>query len=157
MPRIARVFIKTGLIYFLASLLLGLAAEFNWLQFPGIVPLFWHLLMVGWITQIIFGVSMWMFPGRTREEGFKAQLWGWLTYIFLNTGLLLRVIAEPAIYLVTGSLWSVLIVISAVSQVAAALAYIIELWPRIQSKEQRRRQRKKKRKRQKSKNTSGNN
>lgn len=150
MPRIARVFIKTGLIYFLASLLLGLAAEFNWLQFPGMVPLFWHLLMVGWITQIIFSVSMWMFPGRTREEGFKAQLWGWLTYIFLNVGLLLRVIAEPATYVVGGSLWSVLIVISAVSQVVAALTYIIELWPRIQSKEQRRKQRKMKR--QKSKN-----
>lgn len=145
MPRIARVFIKTGLIYFLASLLLGLAAEFNWLHFPGMVPLFWHLLMVGWITQIIFGVSMWMFPGRTREEGFKAQLWGWLTYIFLNVGLLLRVVAEPAIYIVMGTTWRVLIVISAVSQVVAALTYIIELWPRIQSKEQRRKQRKKQR------------
>jgi hypothetical protein len=145
MPRIARVFIKTGLIYFLASLLLGLAAEFNWLQFPGMVPLFWHLLMVGWITQIIFGVSMWMFPGRTREEGFKAQLWGWLTYIFLNGGLLLRVIAEPATYLTTGSAWSALIVMSAISQVIAAITYITELWPRIQSKEKRRKQRKKKR------------
>ena len=153
MPRIARVFIKTGLIYFLVSLLLGLVAEFNWLQFPGMVPLFWHLLMVGWITQIIFGVSMWMFPGRTREEGFKAQLWGWLTYIFLNVGLLVRVIAEPATYYVAdGSIWMVLIVISAVSQVVAALTYIIELWPRIQSKEQRRRQRHKKRKQKNSKN-----
>jgi len=49
-------------------------------------------------------------------------------------------------------LWSVLIVISAISQVAAAVFYIIELWPRIQSKEQRRRQRKKKRERKKAKN-----
>lgn len=153
MPRIARIFIKTGLIYFIASLLLGLAAEFNWLQFPGIVPLFWHLLMVGWITQIIFGVSMWMFPGRTREEGFQAQLWAWLTYIFLNVGLLLRAIAEPATYLAMGSIWGGLIVISSVSQVVAAMTYIIELWPRIQSKEQRRRQRKKKRQKQKAKNS----
>ncbi len=151
MPRIARVFIKTGLIYFLASLLLGLAAEFNWLQYPGMIPLFWHLLMVGWITQIIFGVSMWMFPGRTREEGFKAQLWAWLTYICLNTGLLLRVIAEPVTYFQSGAIWEILIVLSAVTQVAAAVFYIIELWPRIQSKEQRRKQRKKKRKRQKAK------
>lgn len=151
MPRIARVFIKTGLVYFLASLLLGLAAEFDWLQFPGIVPLFWHMLMVGWITQIIFGVSMWMFPGRTREEGFKAQFWGWLTYIFLNIGLILRLIAEPVTYLAIGSLWKVMIVVSAVSQVLAALTYTIELWPRIQSKEERRRQRKKKRKQKKSK------
>lgn len=145
MPRLARVFIKTGLVYFLISLLLGLAAEFQWTQFPGITPLFWHMLMVGWITQIIFGVSMWMFPGRTREEGFRAQLWGWLTYITLNGGLFLRIIAEPMTYSSTETIWSLLIVISAVTQVVAAICYIIELWPRIQSKEQRRKQRKKKR------------
>lgn len=145
MPRLARVFIKTGLIYFLGALLLALAEEFKWLQFPGITPLFWHMLMVGWITQIIFGVSMWMFPGRTREEGFRAQIWGWLTYIALNGGLVLRIIAEPVSYLSDAVVWKILITISAITQVAAAVFYIIELWPRIQSKEQRRKQRKKQR------------
>ncbi len=146
MPRLARLFIKTGLIYFLVSLLLGLAAEFKWLTFPGITPLFWHLLMVGWITQIIFGVSMWMFPGRTKEEGFWPQKWGWLTFILLNMGLICRMIAEPASYTSSAALWTILIVTSAVGQLAAAVTYTIELWPRIQSKEQRRKERKKKRK-----------
>jgi hypothetical protein len=146
MPRLARIFIKTGLIYFLASLLLGFAAEFKWFTFPGITPLFWHLLMVGWITQIIFGVSMWMFPGRTKEEGFWPQKWGWLTYILLNVGLICRLIAGPASYTSNAELWSILLVISGAGQVMAAGAYTIELWPRIQSKEQRRKQRKKKRK-----------
>lgn len=93
---------------------------------------------------------MWMFPGRTKEEGFWPQKWGWLTYIMLNVGLICRVVAEPASYTSSAILWNILIVISAVAQVAAAVTYTIELWPRIQSKEQRRRQRKKKR--QKSKN-----
>ncbi|HYW35954.1 MAG TPA: hypothetical protein VE868_11140 [Balneolaceae bacterium] len=48
------------------------------IHFPAMQPLFWHLLMLGWISQIIFGVSMWMFPGRTREEGFVAQKWAWI-------------------------------------------------------------------------------
>jgi len=78
MPRIARTFIKTGLIYFLCALLLGLSIEFPVIHFPAMQPLFWHLLMLGWISQIIFGVSMWMFPGRTREEGFVAQKWAWI-------------------------------------------------------------------------------
>lgn len=145
MPRLARLFIKTGLIYFLAALVLALASEFKWLQFPGSVPLFWHLLMVGWITQIIFGVSMWMFPGRTREEGFRTQKWGWLTFIMLNTGLLMRAVAEPLNYLSPDPVWNVLIALSAITQTGAALSYIIEIWPRIQSKEQQRRQRQKKR------------
>ncbi len=141
MPRIARTFIKTGLIYFLCSLLLALGFEFESLNFPGMLPLFWHLLMVGWITQIIFGVSMWMFPGRT-QEGFIAQKWAWLTYILINLGLVLRVIAEPFVSHSPLHIWNVLIVVSAISQVAAAVTYTIELWPRIQSKKQRRKKRK---------------
>jgi hypothetical protein len=146
MPRIARTFIKTGLIYFLCALLLALGYEFDSVRFPGMTPLFWHLLMVGWITQIIFGVSMWMFPGRTREEGFVAQKWAWSTYLLLNLGLVFRIIAEPMISYSTGMIWDILIVVSAGSQVAAAVCYTIELWPRIQSKKQRRKNRKKKRK-----------
>jgi hypothetical protein len=146
MPRIARTFIKTGLIYFLCALLLALGYEFDSVRFPGMTPLFWHLLMVGWITQIIFGVSMWMFPGRTREEGFVAQKWGWSTYILLNLGLVFRVIAEPVISHSPLLIWDILIIVSALSQAAAAVTYTIELWPRIQSKKQRRKNRKKKRK-----------
>ncbi|HLR25988.1 MAG TPA: hypothetical protein VK112_08955 [Fodinibius sp.] len=146
MPRIARTFIKTGLIYFLVSLLLGLAFEIDSLNFPGMMPLFWHLLMVGWITQIIFGVSMWMFPGRTREEGFVAQKWAWLTYFLLNTGLVLRIIAEPVVVTSPRLIWDIMILFSGLFQAAAAVTYLIELWPRIQSKEQRRKNRRKKRK-----------
>ncbi len=145
MPRITRTFIKTGLMYFLLSLLLEIAIEIESLQWPFLTPLFWHMLMVGWITQIIFGVSLWMFPGRTRDEGLKPQLWGWLTYLFLNIGLLLRIIAEPWLNYSEVETWSMLIMISAIAQVLAAITYIIEMWPRIQSKEQRRRNRKKKR------------
>lgn len=146
MPKITRTFIKTGLVFFLLSLLLGIAIEIESISSPALVPLFWHMLMVGWITQIIFGVSIWMFPGRTREEGFKAQLWGWLTYILLNGGLALRIAAEPWISATDNTAWDILIVISAIAQVLAAVAYTIEMWPRIQSKKQRLRNRKKKRK-----------
>lgn len=147
MPRIARIFIKTGLVYFLISLLIGVAQEVDSFNLPVLRPLFWHLLMVGWITQIIFGVSMWMFPGRNREEGFIAQKWGWLTYLLLNLGLVFRVIAEPMIHRSAVIFWEILILLSAILQLAAAVTYSIELWPRVQSKKQRRRNRKKKKKR----------
>ncbi|MEL7832877.1 hypothetical protein [Fodinibius sp. Rm-B-1B1-1] len=112
------------------------------------MPLFWHTLMVGWITQIIFGVSMWMFPGRTKKEGFKAQLWGWLTYIFLNVGLTLRLVAEPMLPYSDLAIWNMLVLCSAMLQVSGGITYCIEMWPRIMSKEQRRRKRKKKRNKQ---------
>lgn len=149
MPLISRTFIKAGMVFFVLSLISALIMEVDIAALPAIMPLFWHMLMVGWITQIIFGVSIWMFPGRNREEGFKAQKWGWLTFIFLNAGLVLRIISEPLISISTSEIWKVLIVVSALLQLAAGLTYLIEMWPRIMSKKQQRKKRKRQRKRSK--------
>ncbi|MDR9417878.1 hypothetical protein [Gracilimonas sp.] len=142
MPLISRLFIKSGLIFFLVALGLGVLSQIESLSFAGIVPLFWHSLMVGWISQIIMGVSMWMFPGRIKEESFKNQKWGWITFLFLNTGLWLRIIAEPFVNIFDIPIWKLLLVLSASFQLIAILAYIIEIWPRVQSKSQRRKKRK---------------
>lgn len=142
MPLITRLFIKSGLIFFLIALLIGVSSQAEILNFDGITPLFWHALMVGWITQIIMGVSMWMFPGRVKEESFQNQKWGWLTFGFLNVGLGLRLIAEPFINTSDAELWNILLVISALFQFIAVAAYVIEIWPRVMSKRQRRKKRK---------------
>ncbi|MCH2451411.1 MAG: hypothetical protein MK198_14890 [Gracilimonas sp.] len=142
MPLITRLFIKSGLIFFLTALLIGVSSQAEVLNFDGITPLFWHALMVGWITQIIMGVSMWMFPGRVKEESFQNQKWGWLTFGFLNVGLGLRLIAEPFVDTSDAELWNILLVISALFQFIAVAAYVIEIWPRVMSKRQRRKKRK---------------
>lgn len=147
MPKVSRTFIKAGMIYFLFSLLAGLLLEFDQVFIPGLVPLFWHMLMVGWITQIIMGVSIWMYPGRNREEGFKYQKWNWLTFIFLNTGLVLRIISEPVVGISGEELWKILLVFSALLQFLAGITYLVEIWPRVLSKKQQRKQRKRMRSR----------
>jgi hypothetical protein len=138
MPLITRLFLKTGLIYFLGALLVGILLQINALGIPNLVPMFWHMLMVGWITQIIMGVSLWMFPGRIKEESFKNQKWAWLTYVFLNGGLIVRFLSEPMIVLLEGYHWKILLIISAILQLVAVLCYITEIWPRVLSKAQRR-------------------
>ena len=153
MPLISRTFIKAGMIFFALSLVTSLLIEMNITALPGLIPLFWHMLMVGWITQIIFGVSIWMFPGRNRDEGFKAQKWGWLTFIFLNTGLMFRIVSEPFAGPAAAGFWKTLLILSAILQVLAVSTYLIEMWPRIMSKKQQRK--KKKRQREKKKNEDG--
>lgn len=145
MPLVSRTFVKAGMIYFVLSLIAGLLLEIDTFSLPSLMPLFWHMLMVGWITQIIMGVSIWMFPGRNREDGFVPQKWGWLTLIFLNAGLVLRLIAEPALGYSEAGIWPVLLVGSAVLQVAGGATYVIEMWPRILSKKQQRKKRKRRR------------
>lgn len=147
MPVVSRTFVKAGMIYFVLSLIAGLLLEIDAVSMPALMPLFWHMLMVGWITQIIMGVSVWMFPGRNREEGFWNQKWNWLTLILLNAGLVLRLIAEPAIGYSEAQIWPVLLVGSALLQVAAGGTYMIEMWPRIMSKKQQRKKRKRRRNR----------
>lgn len=145
MPLISRTFIKAGMVFFALSLIAGLLMEIDIGALPALMPLFWHMLMVGWITQIIFGVSIWMFPGRNRDEGFRAQKWGWLTFFFLNTGLLLRIVSEPLSGFAASEIWKLLLVVSAILQLLAGMTYVIEMWPRIMSKKQQRKKRKRRR------------
>ncbi len=137
MPLISRLFLKSGLIFFIAALITGLGLQFQAASTPILFPLFWHMLMLGWITQIIMGVSHWMFPGREKEESFKNQRWVWTAFICLNIGLLLRVIAEPFINTSPSLVWKVLLAISSVAQLIAVLSYAIEVWPRIKGKKKR--------------------
>lgn len=141
MPLITRTFIKSGLLYFLISLGFGVMMQIDSFQFSGMSPMFWHALMVGWITQIIMGVSTWMFPGRIREENFGNQKWEWIAFAGLNLGLPLRFLAEPLASAFEPSIWSYLLIISALLQFLGILSYVIGIWPRVQSKQQRRRKR----------------
>ena len=141
MPLITRLFIKSGMIFFLIALFFGVIAQTELFTISSIVPLFWHTLMVGWISQIIIGVSMWMFPGRTKEESFVHQKWGWLTFLFLNAGLALRIISEPFVVPHEGRPIEVILIVSALFQFLAALTFVTEIWPRVISKKERLRKR----------------
>jgi hypothetical protein len=141
MPLTTRLFIKSGLIYFLISLGLGVLIQIDSFQYSGMSPMFWHALMVGWITQIIIGVSTWMFPGRIKEESFRNQKWEWIAFIGLNTGLPIRFLAEPMSSAFDVSFWSYLLIISSILQFIGILCYVIGIWPRVQSKQQRRQKR----------------
>lgn len=143
MPLITRIFLKSGLLFFVGSLILGISLEVEAWEFPGLVPLFWHTLMVGWITQIIMGVSLWMFPGRNRVESFSNQKWAWLAYFLLEAGLILRIVSEPFVMWSQSAVWQLLLTCSALLQFFAVLSYVIEIWPRVVSKKQLIRQKQK--------------
>lgn len=136
MPLISRFFIRTGIFFFVGSFLLQLINEFSW-SFSGITPVFWHLLIVGWITQIIFGVAHWMFPGRVRTDDFSENYMLWISFIALNSGLILRAFAEPINYFNEDFLWDILLTISAILQFVSISIFVIEMWPRTRSKKRK--------------------
>ncbi len=80
-------FIKIGLIYLLLGLFLAISMELPYLNRGQLLmPVYWHMIAIGWITQVIMGLSIWMFPrnkrGRIKTETFASFAAFWS----LNSG-----------------------------------------------------------------------
>ena len=135
MPTISRAFILTGLLYLAAAMVVAVALALGAAGLgvsPALYPVYIHLLAVGWITQLIFGVAYWMFPGRVREPGATERVTLWSTYVLLNGGLLLRAVAEPL--LSRGGAWPAVLTGSAICQLVAVVLFVGHLWPRLRAR-----------------------
>jgi hypothetical protein len=131
MPTLARWFIKSALVYFVLALLVGVLIQArSVIDLPRTVglwrPVYIHLLTVGWITQLIMGVGYWMFPKFSRENPRGSQTLAWITFVLLNTGLILRAISEPRL---PDLGW--MLALSAVLQLIAGWLFVINTWMRI--------------------------
>ncbi len=126
MPIVTRFFIKTGFIWLVISMI--------FYGFQQIEPTFrvayHHSIGLGWVTQMIIGVGIWMFP-RWSNELPKGPMWlWWLSYVTLNSGLVLRLVSEY--YLVRiPNIFSPLLIFSGVLLWIATMAAIIGMWKRI--------------------------
>ena len=139
MPTLTRYFIKAGLLYLVAALLIGALVLLPTIfRLPAALtafsPVYFHLFMVGWVTQLIMGVAYWMFPKQSRERPRGAEWIGWAVFGLLNTGLVLRAIAEPLQVLRPD--WNVgpLLAVSAVAQLAAGWAFVANTWTRVKER-----------------------
>ncbi len=139
MPTITRYFIKAALLYLVAALLLGaLLLLQSILKLPAALaafnPVYFHLLMVGWVTQLIMGVAYWMFPKQSKERPRGAEWIGWMVLALLNIGLLLRLIAEPLQALHPD--WNIgwLLAVSALAQLVAGWAFVANTWTRVKER-----------------------
>lgn len=135
----ARIFIRTALVYLLAAALVGALVLANQglhldSRIGALLPVFYHLLMVGWTTQLICGVALWMFPPFSRERPRSNERLGWITYGALNLGLLLRVVAEP-LHSWHPTLWSGWgLALSGLLQTIAIWVFVLAIWPRVKGK-----------------------
>jgi len=139
MPRLTRWFIKTALVYFVAALIVGglllARSAFEWpAGIAALTPVYFHLLMVGWVTQLIFGMLFWMLPKYSKEQPRGNERLAWAAYGLINVGLLLRAIGEPWVTLQpeAGAGW--LLAVSAVLQLLGGWAFIGNIWLRVKER-----------------------
>ncbi len=135
MPTLTRWFLKASLLYLILALSAGIL-----LVLPGGNPLsglfavYIHTLAFGWLTQLIFGVALWMFPkySAARPRGYE---WlGWATFILLNAGLVLRIVFEPMQSSVATPFAGWMLVTSAVLQWLSGVAFVANTWVRVREK-----------------------
>ncbi len=137
MPTLTRWFIRTSFLYLILGLLTGafLAVQTTLgLVVSGLFPVYFHLLVLGWLTSLIFGVVFWMFPKYSIERPRRSEALGWFTFIFLNLGLILRALAEPLTTLESGSFWKMILGLSALLQWLSGMAFVINSWGRVKER-----------------------
>jgi heme/copper-type cytochrome/quinol oxidase subunit 1 len=133
-PPLTRWFLRSAILCLVCALALGVATA-ALLRAPigsAFAPFALHLLVVGWATQMIFGVAYWMFPRPLPERSFGHPVLGWTGFAGLNAGLLLRGVFEPWVALHgpapgTGTALTA----SAVLQLVAVVAMVVLLWRRV--------------------------
>ncbi|SHK68861.1 hypothetical protein [Rhodothermus profundi] len=136
MPDLSRWYVKTALAYLALALLLGIVivwpAEGGLQRWQGVFwPAWIHLLTVGWLTQLIFGVAFWLFPRHSRARPYGPQALARAAYPLLNAGIVLRILSEPAITWTASVWWRGLLMLSALLQWTAGLFMVSYLWTRV--------------------------
>lgn len=82
-----------------------------------------HLLMVGGLTQMVFGVAWWMFPVRSGGRGRGPEWVAWVAFALLNVGCWARVMGGVLPLLGHPSMGRALTVLAAVSLPLAACCF----------------------------------
>jgi hypothetical protein len=143
MPLLTRTFIKAGLIYFMIALFAGaLMAARPFMGLPGwldewlvaLRPVYLHLLMVGWVLQLIMGVVYWMFPKYSKEQPRGSEFLGWAVFGTLNIGLILRTVGEPLLAVRPDLQVGWMLAASAVLHLLAGWGFIVNTWNRVKER-----------------------
>lgn len=148
MDRLTTVMVRLSLGWLLTGFVIGGVMLVD-RSLPGawrawFAPSHGHMLFVGWFFQFVIGIAFWLLPRKRspdRPLGYNERL-SLLGVGALNIGLMLRVSSEPLEPIGQGTVVTITALFaSAILQVAAALVFILQLWPRTGARQVRPRQR----------------
>lgn len=136
MPVVSSRLIRASLVWLIAGAATALVPTagpaLGWPAAALLRPTAWHLLAVGWLTQLAFGVAWWLLP---RPRGPASDAPAVHALVTLNAGLLLRCLAEPARALALPGPWGAMLSVAAVLHAWAATAFVVGAWPRTRPRE----------------------
>ncbi|MCS7266069.1 MAG: cbb3-type cytochrome c oxidase subunit I [Armatimonadetes bacterium] len=134
MFELARRYVRTSLVFAAISVLLGMhmiAQRFS--DKPQ--PLRWlptahgHLFLVGFVTMMIMGVAIWMFP-RPKSARYSPLI-SEICYWLITFGTAVRATGEIVASYSKLKFWLWLSAIGGIAQSIAILLFIANIWTRI--------------------------
>jgi hypothetical protein len=149
MPTTSRIFCKASIIYLGIGAVLGAILLINrWLSLAPQIPVLKlsHvvILLAGWLTQLIMGVAWWLFPpldiglkpdsltpARRGQTQRGSEPLFWAALILLNAGVLLQAVFAPLYAWTLIGAFNVLSSISGLFLLAAAIAFVANMWRRV--------------------------
>jgi hypothetical protein len=136
MPPLTRWYVRSAMVCFIFGLLLG-AVQLApgapaWIAATG--PVATHLLVVGWVTQMIFAVAYWMFPKDSAAAPRGSDVLAVATFLLLNAGLLGRLVAEPARAVSPGPGLGAALALAALAQWLAGIGFVVNTWRRVKER-----------------------
>ncbi len=138
MHRLVRRYIKTGIGFLFAGILLGaymLVERELFARWPNpyLVSAHAHAVLVGFVMFLIMGVALWLFPrperGDTRYHPERAELSYWVLTIATAT----RFVCEAARAWSPAGWLGWLVVAGGLGQAVGLVLYFVTLWPRIRA------------------------
>jgi hypothetical protein len=131
-PRLSVLAVRAALLYLAVGATLG--ALILWDKglplAPGLrrlLPAHREMLLMGWMVQLALGVGVWILPrfsggGPRRRAGLA-----WAAVVLLNLGILLTGFAGPL------GLPLQAVAAGRALELAAALLFVVHLWPRVRA------------------------
>jgi hypothetical protein len=135
MTPLVRLYVKTSFAFLLLGLILGgyITVVVNLLGRGVPWPLITahvHLLLVGFLLMLVFGVATWMFPRPPPVGGRYRPGLAWLVYWLLTASTVVRVLGELAAA-GAGARGSSLAALGGLGQLAAAVVFVVNMWTRV--------------------------
>jgi len=137
MPTLTRWMIRASLLWLAAGVLLQLALSLRWPSPPwlsALSPFAIHIFTLGWLTQLIFGMVYWMFPKASLERPRGSPSLGWIAFVGLNAGLVLRGFGEAGLVPAPSGTWGWALPLAATLHWIAGMAFIANTWGRVRER-----------------------
>jgi heme/copper-type cytochrome/quinol oxidase subunit 1 len=135
MTPLVRLYVKTSFVFLILGLILGgyITVQVN-LAGRGVpwplITAHVHLVLVGFLLMLVFGVATWMFPRPARDDGRYRPGLAWAVYWLLTASTVIRVLGELAAA-VAGARGSAVAAVGGLGQLAAALVFVGNMWTRV--------------------------